>query len=571
MINIKDMEQEQKCEFLERAVINSSIEELSRIYKEMGFVEMSAPALGYACRYRGLEMVKAMVEMGITFDFPSTEEIERKYHCYVGKSYKNYRTNYSLYLLKIFRGDLKGACCLKGLKLYKNAKREVGKPLGFISDDERIAVLKYLFENREKVFFDPEEMLYYAIYAKDEVIITELKKLGVKFSETRVHTITEGGTATDGYWHEYCSMTGKLADEDYIEIMEKLAVEIDGKPFHYTEKIYELNKNRFSNTEIFEFFLANFKREKINKYKIIRQMIDENAVEGLVVVEKQGWLKLQKKRDEMIEYASQNQKTEALAFLLDFKNRTADFEAEARKAEKKMMAELNASPNSVMMLKKIWTYKKLEDGTLMITNYKGTDTKVTVPEKIGKSIVTAIGPGAFSGNSGKFAGMVTSNGTYEQQRIRRTITHITLPETLKYIGASAFADMPALEEIRIPDQVEQIDELAFYECINLKDITIPGSVKSIGRFVFARCTSLKRVHICDGVVEMGIGAFLDCRSLERIEMPLSVQKLIIGTDVFSKDYELFSSCKNACIYCPKGSWTEEYCKVKGFRFKNIPD
>ena len=35
---------------------------------------MSAPALGLACRFRGLDVVKALVEKGATFDFPSTKK-----------------------------------------------------------------------------------------------------------------------------------------------------------------------------------------------------------------------------------------------------------------------------------------------------------------------------------------------------------------------------------------------------------------------------------------------------------------------------------------------------------------
>ena len=66
-----DISQEEKAALLEKAVINcTSVEELSRIYDELKPVEMTAPALGLACRYRGLETVRAMVEMGITFDFP---------------------------------------------------------------------------------------------------------------------------------------------------------------------------------------------------------------------------------------------------------------------------------------------------------------------------------------------------------------------------------------------------------------------------------------------------------------------------------------------------------------------
>ncbi len=46
------------------------------------------------------------------------------------------------------------------------------------------------------------------------------------------------------------------------------------------------------------------------------------------------------------------------AWLLEFKNRIADFAAERDRAEKRMMRELNANPNSVTELKKIWGYEK---------------------------------------------------------------------------------------------------------------------------------------------------------------------------------------------------------------------
>ena len=150
-----ELTQEEKAARLQWAVLNCSVAALVNICDELGFVEMSAPALGLACRFRGLEVVRALAEKGATFDFPSTEEIEEKYRCYVGYKYANYRTNYALYLLKIFRGGVKGACSMKGMKFTQNAKREQGKPLPFVSDDERLAVLEYLYENQEKLSFQP--------------------------------------------------------------------------------------------------------------------------------------------------------------------------------------------------------------------------------------------------------------------------------------------------------------------------------------------------------------------------------------------------------------------------------
>lgn len=67
-----ELTQKEKAEQLQHTVLNGSVEELSKIYNTLGYVEMSAPALGLACRFRGLDMVKALVEKGATFDFPST-------------------------------------------------------------------------------------------------------------------------------------------------------------------------------------------------------------------------------------------------------------------------------------------------------------------------------------------------------------------------------------------------------------------------------------------------------------------------------------------------------------------
>ncbi len=234
-----ELAQEEKAERLQWAVLNCSVDELVTIYEELGDVEMSAPALGLACRFRGVDVVRTLVEKGATFDFPSTGETEEKYRCYIGQKYANYRTNYSLYLLKLFRGGLKGACSMKGMKFTQSAKREKAKPLPFLADDERIAVLAYLYQYREKISFQPEEMLFYAIFAMDTAVYDALKKLDVTLAEIRVHTMTEGGMAGDGYWYEFGALTGKLPDETYIQVMDQLASELGQTPFYFTEKMYD--------------------------------------------------------------------------------------------------------------------------------------------------------------------------------------------------------------------------------------------------------------------------------------------------------------------------------------------
>lgn len=511
-----ELTQEERAKILQQAVLNNSVEEIEERYDKLGDVEMSAPALGLACRFRGVDVVRALVEKGATFDFPSTEEIETKYHCYVGQKYANYRTNYSLYLLKIFRGGLKGACSLKGMKFAQSAKREKGKPLQFLADDERIAVLEFLIEYREKISFQPEEMLFYAIFAGDTAIYEALKKRGVTLAEIRVRAMTEGGMAGDGYWYEFGALTGKLPDETYIQVMDQLASELGQTPFYYTEKMYDITKKRFGDLGVFAYFLAHFRQDKMKKYQIIRRLIDENTLEALPVIEQMGWLAVPKKRDEMIEYAMNQKNTEALAWLLDYKNRTADLAAEQKKAEQRLMRELSMSPDSVAAMRKLWKYKKREDGTLVICDYKGDADEITVPEKIGRVAVTEIARLAFIGC--------------------KTIKQVIVPGTVKIIGHRAFFNCKHLEKVTLCEGVMEIGTQAFGACDSLVEIRIPQSVE--------------RLLTVDG--ENGKCNPAECRDYYSCT---------------SRSYEIFPRNPQMTIYCPKGSKTESFCIERKFAYK----
>ncbi len=566
-----ELAQEERAAQLQRAVINGTVQEIVEVYDALGYVEMSAPALGLACRFRGVEVVKVLVEKGATFDFPSTEEIEIKYHCHIGEKHaqyrENYRTNYALYFLKCYRGGVKGARCLQGMKFFKNQKRDDGTLLPFLADSARSPVLDYLLLNQKKLAFQPEELLFYAIFARDDFLYEELKKRRICLAPKRIHAMTEG-TLADGYWFEFGTLTGKLADRDFVSVMQRLSTELDGKPFRFTEKTFDSIQNRFHDISIFEFFLEHFRREKMQPAKIMRCVIDRNLVEAMPLIEREGWLGTPRKREEMIAYAAEQERTELLAWLLDFKNRTADFAAEQEKADKKLMRKLNAAPDSVMALSQLWSYKKTADGTITITNYKGSATEVTVPEKIGKSIVTAIGKGTFTGEENQCRNNETMNrgATKEQIRQHKKITKIVLPDTIQLIGAGAFQCMEELREINIPAGVREIGEAAFAACAALRTLTIPPNVKRIGKKAFLGCAALETVYISEGVEELGAGVFAKCSKLRKVYIPASIQ-CIRDKEENSLDLELFAACPDVTVICPKQSVAESYCREKGVRYQ----
>ena len=170
-------------------------------------------------------------------------------------------------------------------------------------------------------------------------------------------------------------------------------------------------------------------------------------------------------------------------------------------------------------------YSILDDGTVEITGYTGSDSKLAIPGTIDGKKVTSIGNYVFN-----YYGILTS---------------ITIPNSVTSIGHDAFYGTPWLKarqnenplvivndilidgstafgKVVIPNTVNKIADSAFigiysdasnqYES-SITSITIPNSVTSIGNSAFWNCTSLKSITIPDSVTSIGEYAFDYCTSL----------------------------------------------------------
>ena len=227
-------------------------------------------------------------------------------------------------------------------------------------------------------------------------------------------------------------------------------------------------------------------------------------VSTLSVLAGAGWLSQPAKRDALIAFAAEQNCTEALAWLLDYKNRTADFAAEAAAQEKKLQREFTMDPNSATALKKIWSYKKREDGTLVITSYKGSDTVVTVPALIGKQKVTAIGENALSAGAWL---------PYNNLEVREKITEVTVPEGIETIGEGAFRDCKSLETVHLPESLRTVGSAAFVRCGNLKSISLPKRIRTVAKNAFLDCPSLQDANGFAVLGDRLVGYYGDAKTL----------------------------------------------------------
>lgn len=512
---------------LEAAVLTGLPEEAAALCKKLEEGENSCRALALACRYRGMDYVKALVESGATFKY-TRPDVQGGY----------FTLFYWLAPLEMTEALRSGFFINRTDKCFDNSitltdvRSGTVKAYQTLPMERRVEIVRYLCENKERVLLDINELLFYSIISRSREITAVLKEFGAKFSEKRTTVLTEGGRSFE--WQEYCYMMEYLSDEECFEVMRGIVAELDGKKLHFTDAIYWANYNpernilRLFKPEFFRFILDSFNEKKMNKTLLMKGAINENSVECLSMCAERGWLKTPRVRDSMIEIATKENKTECTAFLLDFKNKNFDLSAERERAEKRQERELNAAPDSVSELKKIWSYKKREDGGLIITSYKGTRGEIVVPEKIGKSDVVEIGEYAFAASAPRIK--------IEQRDFRRKeITRVTLPKTITNIGNDAFSSCEALEEINIPDGVAEIGEAAFAGCRKLTEISLPDSVRTITK-AFAGCLALRSVRLPEGLPEIGDYAFSNCRSLAEIKLPAGIQS--IGIWAFARCAEL---------------------------------
>ena len=525
--------EEEKTGRLEQAVTSETPEVIRRIYQELGEVSFTAFALGKACLFRGLDTVKALVECGANFRYPGENEQgvdERRFSYYKHVEGKDV-FDYSLMIIDRSKRDD------KILKLLDSRK--------ILPLSERVKVLDYLCENVEKTGLDPQKLLYFSITNGNKEFYRTLKNRGVSISE-------------DVSWlfRNACNSAYNMDSQRFLKVFGMIAEELGGEKIRGNVTFYQSYLKNILSHESFRFILEHFAKANMNQTKIMKNLIDCEEVSCLAIAEEYGWIKLPRKRDEMIEYASDNGKTESLAWLLDFKNRTADLAAERERAEKKAERELNADPNSIGELRKIWRFEKREDNTVIITGYKGNRSEIVVPRKIGEDIVTAMGDYAFSPDAKGIRA--------EQRKVRENITKVTLPDSAKYVGEFAFFKCKMLTEINIPEGLSEISK-GMLDITGIREIVIGGNVKKISPVAFYGCRDLRSVKLCEGVCEIESGAFYLCTELESIELPRSVEKIADCTMTENP----FHGCHKLTAYVHRGSYAESYCKNAKIKIEYI--
>ena len=140
------------------------------------------------------------------------------------------------------------------------------------------------------------------------------------------------------------------------------------------------------------------------------------------------------------------------------------------------------------------------------------------------SSIESIGNGVFGSES--LALTLHSNALYAGndknpyvvlvQAVSKDITSCSIHPDTKVIYTNAFSGCSQLESITIPRGSVSINYQAFYACYSLTEITLPITVKYVGDYAFSCCEGLKKIEIQNGDTELGQTVFYQCPSVETI-------------------------------------------------------
>lgn len=130
---------------------------------------------------------------------------------------------------------------------------------------------------------------------------------------------------------------------------------------------------------------------------------------------------------------------------------------------------------------------EIKDGYAEITSYSGGASSLTVPDTLDGYEVQGIAENAFR---------------------KSGVKNVVLPDSIKYVGESAFSDCVKLEKINLGGSLEAIGDTAFYNCKSLSSaLRFPDSLRTIGESAFENCWDMSYAVIPEGVEEIDYCAF----------------------------------------------------------------
>ncbi len=150
------------------------------------------------------------------------------------------------------------------------------------------------------------------------------------------------------------------------------------------------------------------------------------------------------------------------------------------------------------------------------------------------------------------------------------VTNVVFPEGLLYLGtptfedgaisnvvAHTFVDCTSLKSVTLPKSLKGLGAYAFDGCTELTEVNVTAT-EFVGGYIFNDCTKLETVNMVDGPTVLGSSTFANCTALKNVRLPETI--VTVGSYAFKNCTALTE------LYIP-----ETVTKVENYAFQDLTE
>lgn len=204
-------------------------------------------------------------------------------------------------------------------------------------------------------------------------------------------------------------------------------------------------------------------------------------------------------------------------------------------------AGYRVEPTSPDLAEGDYSFYRLNDKEVKVTEYKGNAKNVEIPASANGMKVTVIEANLFQ---------------------NKDIESVKIPGSVTEIQQRAFSGCQNLKEVVIPEGVAVIGENAFWNCRNLESVSLPSTLKQIDWFAFS-ATGLKSVVIPESKTlnTLKEKIFFQCPQLKEVTIPITITNIADDT---------FAECpKDLTIKAYTDSYAVSYANSHKFKLEEM--
>ncbi|MCH5304391.1 MAG: leucine-rich repeat protein [Ruminococcus sp.] len=233
-----------------------------------------------------------------------------------------------------------------------------------------------------------------------------------------------------------------------------------------------------------------------------------------------------------------------------------------------LIALLSVFPSNASIVSSVYPDFEFDadyDNAYSVAGYNGTGGEVIIPEELYGREIKRFSEKAFYKNS-----VINSLYMHDKMTVVNkwafrncpNLSRVYFSKSLVSLWDFAFAQAPNLKSAFLRNtNLNTIYQSCFYNDTSLKHLSLPETLETIGASAFSK-TALEIVVIPKSVTAINNNAFANNENLREIYIPRSVKK--IGKDVFA-------GSENVTVYVSENSETERYCEENSLKYKVIEE